>query len=68
MPADESPASVFITAPDGLKLHVRCHGPRGAGALPVVCLPGLARTSADFDELAAGLMAANPNRRVIALD
>jgi pimeloyl-ACP methyl ester carboxylesterase len=59
---------VFITAPDGLKLHVRCHGPRGAGALPVVCLPGLARTSADFDELAAGLIKANPNRRVIALD
>jgi pimeloyl-ACP methyl ester carboxylesterase len=60
--------SVFISAPDGLKLHVRCHGPRGAGVLPVVCLPGLARTTADFDELAAGLTGANPNRRVIALD
>jgi len=68
MPVDESPASVFITAPDGLKLHACCHGPRGAGALPVVCLPGLARTTADFDELAAGLMSANPNRRVVALD
>ncbi len=49
---------MFVTAPDGLKLHVRCHGPRGAGALPVVCLPGLARTTADFDELAAGADAA----------
>jgi pimeloyl-ACP methyl ester carboxylesterase len=62
-------ASTFITAQDGLRLHVRSHGPRRAGALPVVCLPGLARTVADFDELAATLAgdAATP-RRVVALD
>ncbi len=65
---DKASESVFITAPDGLKLHVRCHGPRGTGVLPVICLPGLARTTADFDELADGLIDANPNRRVIALD
>jgi pimeloyl-ACP methyl ester carboxylesterase len=59
---------VFIIAPDGLKLHVRCHGPRGTGVLPVICLPGLTRTTADFDELADGLIDANSNRRVIALD
>ncbi len=62
-------ASAFISAPDGLKLHARCHGRRSAPGLPVVCLPGLARTAADFDALAAVL--ANDNarpRRVIALD
>ena len=61
--------SVFVTAPDGLKLHARCHGPRLAPGVPVVCLPGLTRTSADFDDLAAAL-ASNPQapRRVIAID
>ena len=61
--------SAFISAPDGLKLHARCHGRRDAPGLPVVCLPGLARTAADFDALAAVLAndAAKP-RRVIALD
>jgi pimeloyl-ACP methyl ester carboxylesterase len=63
---DGSPASVFVTVPDGLKLHVRRHGRRGAGALPVVCLPGLARTTADFEELAAEL--AGQDRPVIAVD
>ena len=61
--------STFITAPDGLKLHARCYGRRAADALPVVCLPGLARTADDFDALAAAL--ANDDarpRRVIALD
>jgi pimeloyl-ACP methyl ester carboxylesterase len=61
--------SVFISAPDGLKLHVRCFGRRSAPALPVVCLPGLARTAEDFDTLANALAsdAATP-RRVIAPD
>jgi pimeloyl-ACP methyl ester carboxylesterase len=61
--------SAFISAPDGLKLHARCHGRRGASGLPVVCLPGLARTAADFDALAAVLANdTNRPRRVIALD
>jgi pimeloyl-ACP methyl ester carboxylesterase len=64
-----SATSTFLSAPDGLKLHVRCHGRRGAAALPVICLPGLARTADDFDGLAEALAgdAARP-RRVIALD
>lgn len=62
-----SPASVFISAPDGLKLHARCYGPRAAAAPPVVCLPGLARTAADFEALALAL-AGDGARRVIALD
>ena len=62
-------ASTFVSAPDGLRLHARCYGPRSAPALPVVCLPGLARTEADFEALARALSgdAAGP-RRVIALD
>jgi pimeloyl-ACP methyl ester carboxylesterase len=61
--------SIFVTAQDGLRLHVRCYGPRTATALPMVCLPGLARTCADFETLAARL-ASDPDRprRVIALD
>ena len=61
--------SIFVTAQDGLRLHVRSYGPRAATALPMVCLPGLARTGADFETLAARL-ASDPDRprRVIALD
>ena len=62
------PASVFVAAPDGLALHVRCHGRRGTGAMPVVCLPGLARTVEDFDVLAAALAGRDRSRRVIAVD
>jgi len=64
----EDPSSIFVTAPDGLKLHVRCHGRRGLHTLPVVCLPGLARTTADFDALAATLAGRDEGRRVIAVD
>jgi len=64
-----SATSVFISAPDGLKLHARCFGQRGAPALPVVCLPGLARTVEDFDTLANALASdAVTPRRVIAID
>jgi pimeloyl-ACP methyl ester carboxylesterase len=62
-------ASIFVTAPDGLKLHVRRYGSRDTSAQSVVCLPGLARTAADFHSLATALAAdpANP-RLVLALD
>src|SRR5262245_8989268 len=61
--------SQFVSVPDGLRLHVRSYGPRTAPAPPVVCLPGLARTSADFHVLAS-VLSADPirPRRVIALD
>jgi pimeloyl-ACP methyl ester carboxylesterase len=62
-------ASQFITTHDGLKLHVGACGSRTAEHLPVVCLPGLARTGADFDALATAL-SADPDRPryVVALD
>src|ERR1700680_4240508 len=61
--------SVFVTAQDGLRLHVRDYRARGATALPVVCLPGLARTAEDFADLATAL-ASNRSRprRVLAID
>lgn len=59
--------SIFVSAPDGLRLHVREYGARAAPDLPVVCLPGLTRTVADFETLAPAL-AESGRRRVIALD
>ncbi|HEX2654749.1 MAG TPA: alpha/beta hydrolase [Xanthobacteraceae bacterium] len=60
---------LFVTAADGLKLHVRAFGSAEATGLPVVCLPGLSRSSADFEELAIALAtsAVRP-RQVFALD
>src|SRR5215471_1305884 len=69
-PAEEAGfARMVVSAPDGLRLNVRSYGPRLAPALPVVCLPGLTRTAADFHPLATALAGdpAKP-RLVLALD
>ena len=61
-------ASRFISAPDGLKLHLLDYPPAEnapVDATPVLCLPGLARTAEDFGALAQAL---TPTRRVIAID
>ena len=60
--------SLFITAQDGLRLHVREYGDRACSGIPVVCLPGLARSAADFDELAPALAGGPPKRHVIAIN
>jgi pimeloyl-ACP methyl ester carboxylesterase len=61
--------SLFVRAQDGLRLHLRAYGARTNRALPVVCLPGLARTAADFDTLAVALASDRERpRRVLALD
>ncbi len=73
MPDEFPPAadarSVFVSASDGLRLHVRACGPRRSQTLPVLCLPGLSRDGRDFEALAQALAGdrARP-RRVYALD
>src|SRR5260221_6880896 len=67
---DGTPAagrSLFVTAQDGLRLHVRAYGARVSSALPIVCLPGLARTAADFEDLAL-VLSSDRERLVLALD
>jgi len=65
--ATDTGKSIFVSAPDGLRLHVREYGASAAAALPVICLPGLTRTVADFEMLAPALTN-GASRRVIALD
>jgi len=64
--------SRFISAPDGLRLHVRefhANDHAGLRRMTLVCLPGLSRTAEDFDALAATLAAdTEAPRRVLALD
>jgi pimeloyl-ACP methyl ester carboxylesterase len=66
---DAGCTSLFVTAQDGLRLHVRAWGTRGGRELPIVCLPGLTRNGSDFQQLAAALAgdAAQP-RWVVAID
>lgn len=60
---------LFSSAPDGLRLHARDYRPPVSHHLPVVCLPGLARTAADFHELALALSQHRHRpRRVLAVD
>jgi pimeloyl-ACP methyl ester carboxylesterase len=67
--SSEAWRSLFVTAPDGLRLHARSYGSALAPGLPVVCLPGLARTAADFHALAVGLSAdASQPRRVVVVE
>jgi pimeloyl-ACP methyl ester carboxylesterase len=68
-PGTGGPVDLTIRAPDGLRLHVRRYGVRTDATLPVLCLPGLARTADDFTELAQGLTADTAEPRcVLAMD
>ena len=52
---DDQGKSLFVTAQDGLRLHVREYGTRSAPGMPVVCLPGLARSAAEGDQRVSDL-------------
>lgn len=69
MASDTGFTSRFIPAADGLILHWRDYGPLASSALPIICLPGLARTAADFHEVGLAF-SRDPDkpRRVLALD
>ncbi len=61
--------SFWCRSQDGLRLHSRLYGRQGSAPLPVVCLPGLARTGADFHELALAFAGHRTRpRQVIAMD
>jgi pimeloyl-ACP methyl ester carboxylesterase len=56
-----------FSSDDGLRLYARDYaGHSGPARLPVICLHGLTRNSADFDELAPWI--ASQGRRVLAVD
>ena len=60
-------SDIRYTSSDGLQLYARDYaGKAGEARLPVICIHGLTRNSADFDELAPLLCATG--RRVIAVD
>ncbi|WP_112663309.1 alpha/beta fold hydrolase [Microvirga flavescens] len=59
---------LFVSAQDGLRVYARDYGPVVSSATPVVCLPGLARNSSDFHELALSLSQDATPRRVICVD
>jgi pimeloyl-ACP methyl ester carboxylesterase len=62
-------ADLYVRANDGLRLHVRRYGPQAGATCPIVCLPGLTRTAADFHVLARALVGPDsPQRRVYAVD
>src|SRR6476469_3449254 len=64
---------ISFTSDDGLRLYARDYAGTGAPAggpvparLPVICIHGLTRNSADFDEVAPWIAA--QGRRVLAVD
>jgi pimeloyl-ACP methyl ester carboxylesterase len=61
-----TPNDFFFTAQDGISLYAADYPAlEDCGLLPIVCLPGLTRSSTDFTDLAALLSA---KRRVICPD
>jgi pimeloyl-ACP methyl ester carboxylesterase len=69
MASAQEPVSHYVSAADGLRLHYLDHpapADGGESLLPIVCLPGLARSADDFNRIARALQA--DGRRVLALD
>ena len=55
-----------IATVDGPRIYLRDYAPQGTPKLPVVCLHGLTRNAADFEDVAPRIAAMG--RRVLALD
>lgn len=67
MPQNAHFENQYVTAADGLRLHVKIWNGDNLSGTTVVCLPGLARTADDFDVLAQTLV--NKGKvKVLALD
>lgn len=67
MPTVSNYTELSFTAADGLRLYARDYAAHsGPARLPVICIHGLTRNSADFDQLAPWL--ASQGRRVLAVD
>lgn len=62
--------SIFAKSQDGLRLHARLYGaePGGGSKLPLVCLPGLTRSSSEFHLLAEALLARGAAETIVAVD
>jgi pimeloyl-ACP methyl ester carboxylesterase len=56
---------IRFSAPDGLRLRYREYGPLVPSAVPILCLAGLTRSSADFHHVALRYAS---DQRVVALD
>jgi len=56
---------VFYDSADGLRLYARDYSDHNSSRMPVLCLPGLTRSSRDFETVAPHLA---QHRRVIAAD
>ncbi|HTV94804.1 MAG TPA: alpha/beta fold hydrolase [Steroidobacteraceae bacterium] len=65
MTTPDMAADHLYRSADGLNLYCRVYPARTAGALPVLCLPGLTRNSRDFAALARHLQ---PQHEVLAAD
>ncbi len=68
MASAQEPISFFIRGAGDVRLHALDYAAPAGGErlLPVVCLPGLARSADDFDRVARALQA--DGRRILALD
>jgi pimeloyl-ACP methyl ester carboxylesterase len=56
--------------PVGRRAEAPCQviGPNDSTALPVLCLPGLTRTTDDFDDIARAMPPSRLPRKVVAID
>lgn len=67
MTAHQDWLDLYGLTQDGLRLHLRDYGDPKSPLPPIVCLPGLTRNAADFDDIAR-FLTKDGKRRVLALE